>query len=119
LKEKDELIKFTAALDDMDDRVIITDHAGLIDYMNRASERMLGYQLAEIKGRHISEFKAPESKYAIDREAFVSDSKSVWSGNMIFKNKYGLKINTSLKSSPVGNVNSIICRVFVFREQQR
>lgn len=117
LREKEELIKVTAALDGMDDRVIITDHTGSIEYMNHSAERMLGYQVAEIKGRHISEFKAPESRFAIDKGSFLTDSKSVWSGSMIFKNKYGLKISTSLTSSPVGKENRIISRAFVFREQ--
>jgi PAS domain S-box-containing protein len=117
LNEKEELIKFTAAIDCMDDRVIITDHTGTIEYLNQSAERMLGYQVEEIKGRHISEFKAPESKFAIDKGSFLTDSKSVWSGSMIFKNKYGLKISTSLTSSPVGKENRIISRVFVFREQ--
>jgi len=47
VSEKEELLKFTAAVDGMDDSVIITDHAGSINYLNRAAEKMLGYALAD------------------------------------------------------------------------
>ncbi len=117
VREKEELLKFTAAVDGMDDSVIITDHAGSINYLNRAAEKMLGYALADAQGQHISQFKAPESKFAIEKETFIMDSKGVWAGNLVIKNRHGLKIRTSLKSSPIIKDNKIISRVFVLREQ--
>ena len=117
VSEKEEILKFTAAVDGMDDSVIITNHAGGIHYLNRAAEKMLGYAIADAKGQHISQFKAPESKFAIEKEAFIMDSKGVWAGNLIIKNRHGLKIRTSLKSSPIIKDNKIISRVFVLREQ--
>ncbi|WAC06100.1 MAG: response regulator [Methanoregula sp.] len=117
LQEKEELLKFTAAVDGMDDSVIITDHTGTISYLNRAGEKMLGSSLANAQGQHISQFKAPESKFMLEKETFIMDSKGVWTGNLIIKNKHGLKIRTSLKSSPVIKDNRIISRVFVLREQ--
>lgn len=117
VSEKEEILKFTAAVDGMDDSVIITDHAGSINYLNRAAEKMLGYAISDAKGRHISQFKAPESKFAIEKEAFIMDSKGVWAGNLVIKNRHGLKIRTSLKSSPILKDNTIISRVFVLREQ--
>jgi hypothetical protein len=59
----------------------------------------------------------PESKFAIEKKAFILDSKGVWAGNLIIKNRHGLKIRTSLKSSPIIKDNKIISRVFVLREQ--
>ncbi|MCX6692583.1 MAG: response regulator, partial [Methanoregula sp.] len=38
VSEKEELLKFTAAVDGMDDCVIITDYTGSITYLNRAAE---------------------------------------------------------------------------------
>jgi PAS domain S-box-containing protein len=117
VREKEELLKFTAAVDGMDDSVIITDHAGSITYLNRAAEKMLGSAPADAKGQHLSRFKAPESKFAIEKETFIMDSKGIWAGNMVIKNRHGLKIRTSLKSSPVLMDSNIIGRVFVLREQ--
>ena len=117
VSEKEELLKFTAAVDGMDDCVIITDYTGSITYLNRAAEKMLGFVLAEAKGQHVSQFKAPESKFAIEKEMFIMDSKGVWAGNLVIKNRHGLKIRTSLKSSPIIKDNKTFSRVFVLREQ--
>lgn len=116
IREKEELLTFTAAVDGMDDSVIITDHTGIIIYLNRSGEKMLGYALTEAKGKHISQYRAPESKFVLEKEAFIMDSKGVWAGNLIIKNKHGLKIRTSLKSSPIIKDNRIISRIFVLRE---
>jgi PAS domain S-box-containing protein len=117
VSEKEEILKFTAAVDGMDDSVIITDHVGSITYLNRAAEKMLGCALPDAQGQHISQFKAPESKFAIEKEMFIMDSKGVWAGNLVIKNRHGLKIRTSLKSSPIIKDNKTISRVFVLREQ--
>jgi PAS domain S-box-containing protein len=116
VREKEELLSFTAAVDGMDDSVIITDHVGGITYLNRAGVKMLGYALADIQGQHISQFKIPESKFVLEKEAFIMDAKGIWAGNLIIKNKHGLKIRTSLKSSPIIKDNRVISRVFVLRE---
>lgn len=116
VREKEDLLSFTAAVDGMDDSVIITDHVGGITYLNRAGEKMLGYALADVRGQHISQFKIPESKFVLEKEAFIMDAKGIWAGNLIIKNKHGLKIRTSLKSSPIIKDNRVISRVFVLRE---
>jgi PAS domain S-box-containing protein len=115
--QNEELLKFTAALDGMDDIVIITDHSGSINYVNRACERILGYSFTQIKGRHISEFKDPESQFELRKEVFIDDPKRIWTGNLSLINKYGLKIRTSLKSTPIMKNNYLISRAFVLRVQ--
>ena len=115
--QNEELLRFTAALDGMDDIVFITDHSGFINYVNRACEKIMGYPFAEIKGRHISEFKAPESKFEIKKEVFIDDPKGIWTGYLNLVNKHGLIIRTSLKSTPIIKENHIISRAFVLRVQ--
>jgi PAS domain S-box-containing protein len=115
--QNEELLKFTAALDGMDDIVIITDHSGCINYVNRACERILGYPFTQIKGKHISEFKAPESQFELRKEVFIDDPKRIWTGNLSLINKHGLIIRTSLKSTPIMKQNYMISRAFVLRVQ--
>jgi PAS domain S-box-containing protein len=117
LNKNKDLLKYTATLDGMDDIVIITDHVGFISYLNHAAEKMLGYSLEEVIGKHINEFKSPESKFALGKEDFLTDTKSVWTGNLMLRNKNGLKIHMSLKSSPIMKDNQLINRTFVLREQ--
>jgi PAS domain S-box-containing protein len=117
LQEKENLLIFTAALDSMDDSVIITDTYGVIKYVNHAFERKFGYKPSEVIGKHLSEFKSPESTYALDRQSFLGDHKSVWTGYPVMRNKFGLRIPLSLKSSPIIKENQTINRVFVLREK--
>lgn len=115
--QNEELLRFTASLDGMDDIVIITDRSGFINYVNQACEKTLGYPFAEIKGRHISEFKDPESKFEIKKEIFIDDPKGIWTGNLGLMNKYGLIIRTSMKSTPIIKENRMISRACVLRVQ--
>ena len=50
-KERTELIKFSTALKQADDIVIITDKDGVIDYVNPAFERASGFAAEEARGR--------------------------------------------------------------------
>jgi PAS domain S-box-containing protein len=115
--QNEELLKFTAALDGMDDLVIMTDNSGFIDYINRTCEKTLGYPLETIKGRHISEFKDPESRFELRKEVFIDDPKSTWTGNLNLVNRHGMTVRTSLKSTPIMKENHSLCRIFVLRVQ--
>jgi len=97
--------------------VVLTDAAGFLRYVNHAFEKKFGYRSADVLGKHFSEFKSPESTYAVEKEAFLGDRKSVWTGNLVARNKFGLKMPLSLKSSPIIRDNQTVSRVFVLREK--
>lgn len=50
-KERAELVKFSTALKQTDDIVMITDKQGIIDYVNPAFERVSGFSVEEAQGR--------------------------------------------------------------------
>ena len=50
-RERTELIKFSSALKQADDIIIITDKEGFIDYVNPAFERVTGFSLEEARGQ--------------------------------------------------------------------
>jgi PAS domain S-box-containing protein len=116
-KERENLLVMSSAIDTMDDIVIITDGMGNIEYVNTAFTKKIGFGKQEVLHRHIGELQNPGDHYAIDKNAFIARSKDAWSGNITLKNKYGLKIRASLRSSPVMQENRLICRTFVLREQ--
>ncbi len=115
-KERESLLVMSSAIDTMDDIVVITDSMGHIEYVNTAFAKKIGFSPGEVLRRHISDLQNPGDPFAIDKNAFIARSKDAWSGNITLKNKYGLKIRTSLRSSPVVEENRLICRTFVFRE---
>jgi PAS domain S-box-containing protein len=114
--ERDQLATLTAALDSMDDPVIITDPMGTITYVNGAFTTMFGYTLPEVNGTSIWKLEAPENKFVLHKEIFIVDQKSVWTGTFIARNKYGLNITFLLKSTPVLVDFHARNRVFVLRE---
>jgi PAS domain S-box-containing protein len=116
-KEKKNLLMFEAMMNSMDDFIIGTDDMGMISFVNEAFMKRFGYTLAEIRDRHISKLQDPSDHFAIDQNAFFVDKKRVWNGNFTAVNKFGLKIKTLLKSSPVIKDDQTLSRVFVLREK--
>ena len=116
-KERENLLVMSSAIDTMDDIVVITDAMGNIEYVNTAFTKKIGYTPHEVQRKHIGELQNPGDPYAIDKNAFFARKTDAWSGNITLKNKYGLKIKASLRSTPVMKDNRLICRTFVLREQ--
>ena len=116
-KEKQNLLMFEAMMNSMDDFIIGTDDMGLIAFVNDAFIKRFGYPLADLKDKHISILQDPSDHFAIDQNAFFVDKKRVWNGNFTAVNKFGLKIKTMLKSSPVIQGDQTLSRVFVLREK--
>lgn len=116
-KEKKNLLMFEAMMNSMDDFIIGTDDMGLISFVNEAFIRRFGYTLADVRDKHISMLQDPGDHFAIDQNAFFVDKKRVWNGTFTAVNKFGLKIKTLLKSSPVMQDEQTLSRVFVLREK--
>jgi hypothetical protein len=53
----------------------------------------------------------------LDKDSLMQDTKHEWKGNLVSVNKHGLRINMTLKCSPVIKYNRHINLVFVLREQ--
>jgi PAS domain S-box-containing protein len=116
-KEKQNLLMFEAMMNSMDDFIIGTDDMGMISFVNEAFIKRFGYTLADVKDKHISKLQDPADHFAMDQNAFFVDKKRVWNGNFTAVNKFGLKIKTLLKSSPVIQDDQTLSRVFVLRER--
>ncbi len=116
MQEQNKLLIFKSVLNSMDDCVIITNMSGDIKNVNPAFEKKFGYSLDEVSGKHISLIKHSESSLALDKDSLIQDTKHEWKGNLIGVNKHGLKLNMSIKSSPVVKGNRMINLVFVLRE---
>ena len=115
--EQNRLATVTAALDSMDDPVIITDAMGTITYVNAAFVTRFGFGLPEVVGKHISTLAAPENLFGLDVGGFLHDQKSVQTGKFIARNKYGLNLPFLLKCSPIFEENRVRKRVFVLRDE--
>ena len=117
MEERESLLIFSSALDSMDDCVIITNISGDIKFANPAFEKKYGYSNDEITQMHISAIKHKESNLMLDKDSLIQDTKHEWKGNLLSVNKHGLRINMTLKCSPVIKDKRHINLVFVLREQ--
>ncbi len=117
MEEREKLLAYKSALDCMDDPLIITSKWGDIKFVNPAFEKKFGYSLEEINGKHIGIIRHPESSLALDKESIVQDTRHEWKGNLIAKNKHGLRLNMSIKCSPIVKERHEIGLVFVLREK--
>lgn len=116
MEEQERLLVFKSALDSMDDCVIITSTCGDIKYVNPAFGKKYGYSPDEISGKHISIIKHTESSLALDKESLMQDRGNEWKGNLTSVNKHGLRLNMSIKCSPIIKGNRRINLIFVMRE---
>lgn len=116
MEEREKLLVFKSALNSMDDIVIVTNLSGDIKYANPAFEKKFGYMPAEIMGKHISIIKHEESSLALDKESLLQETRHEWKGNITGMNRHGLKLNMSIKCSPIIKGNRKINLVFVLRE---
>ena len=117
MEERERLLIFSSALNSMDDCVMITNISGDIKYANPAFEKKYGYSQDEIAQMHISAIKHQDSNLMLDKDSLMQDTKHEWKGNLVSVNKHGLRINMTLKCSPVIKDKRHINLVFVLREQ--
>ncbi|HII99716.1 MAG TPA: response regulator [Methanoregula sp.] len=115
--EKQSLALFAAMLDSMDDFVVATDMMGMVMYINKAFRERFGYSPEDIYTKHLSLIKDPADPFALDTNAFFVDKKRVWSGSVTLMNKFGIRIKTLIKSTPVAVDQQNVRRVFVLRER--
>jgi len=101
MNEQDKLLTFKSGLDSMDDCIIITSVSGEIEYVNPSFVEIFGYSPEEIKGKHISIIQDAKSHLAIDKESLLQDPKNKWKGALSGINKKGLRLNMSIKCSPI------------------
>ncbi len=117
MNEQDKLLKFKAGLDNMEDCIIITNVSGDIEYVNPAFVETFGYLPEEINGRHISLIQDAKSHLAIDKESLLQDPKNKWNGQLLGVNKNGLRLNMSMKCSPIKKGTHKMNLIFVLSSQ--
>lgn len=117
MEEREKLLIFSSVFNSMDDCMIITNMSGDIKYANPAFEKKYGYSQDEVTRMHISAIKHPDSNLMLDKDSLIQDTKHEWKGNLASVNRHGIKLNMTIKCSPVIKDNRHINLVFVLREQ--
>jgi two-component system, cell cycle sensor histidine kinase and response regulator CckA len=103
-RKKSEIImkRLTAAVDSVGESVIITDPAGLIQYVNPYFEKMTGYSAAEVLNKKIGSLKSGRQDKEYYRKLWdVIRNGGTWAGVLINKKKDGTLFEEEATISPV------------------
>ncbi len=90
------------AVEALDESVVITDPAGIIEYVNPAFEAITGYTRAEVLGQSTRILKSGQHSSAFYEALWATISKGdVWRGRMINRKKDGTLYEEKATISPV------------------
>ncbi len=105
------LLRLGAALDQINDGVVITDRQGCIEYVNPAFERMTGYPATEVLGQTMRILKSgrqPPEVYARLWQTITAGQ--VWSGQLINRRKDGSQYSEHCSITPIRDPSGRIVR---------
>ena len=103
-KNEQERARLAAAIEQADEAVVITDPAGIIQYINPAFTKMTGYERGEAIGRYINLLKSGRQ----DRQYYESLWRMVsrgdtWRGTLVNRKKDGALYDEAAVISPIRN----------------
>lgn len=103
LRESDERMRLqTTALDAAANGVVITDHRGIIQWVNAAFTRLTGYSAAEAVGRTPRLLKSGQHSESAYRQMWQTISAGkVWHGEIINRRKDGRFYHEDMTITPV------------------
>ncbi len=102
VKEQDSLRKFSLAVEQNPNAIIVTDTNACIQYVNRAFTAITGYTLAEVEGQNPRMFASGQTPPDVYRELWdhIAEGYS-WRGEFINRRKDGTVYNESTLIFPV------------------
>ena len=99
---EDTIRKLSQALEQSATRVVITDHAGAIEYVNPALCEAYGYSATELTGQNPRIFKSGTTPAEVYRELWETLSKGeTWRGELSNATRSGERLLESVTISPV------------------
>jgi two-component system, cell cycle sensor histidine kinase and response regulator CckA len=108
-RAEEERVRLATAIEQSAEAVFITNTDLIIDYVNPAFERMIGYGRSEIIGQHASVLKSEKHD-----ELFYQKIKStitrgeLWSGRIFYRRKDGTFYEAEVTASPVRDSSGAI-----------
>lgn len=101
-KELNARVRLMTAIEQAQDGIFIISTDGIMEYMNPSFERMSGYTLEELEGKHVSIIRSDrqgaEFFEGIWKELMRGD---VWRGQTTYRNKSGQDYEVDLSISPI------------------
>ncbi len=99
--EKERLLLYAAALDNMRDCAIITHGLGQIVYVNATFEKRFGCKAADVLEKKIKDLAHEDNQFDIGDNFFFDYKDSDRQGLFLGKNAYGVKIPLTVTCKPI------------------
>jgi len=111
-EEAEERRKLLAtAVEQAGESIIITDANGIIEYVNPAFERSMGYPAAEVLGKATSILKSENEDGAFSKEMWATIlNGKVWQGTLTERRKDGSTCDLTVSVAPVTDESGDIAR---------
>jgi PAS domain S-box-containing protein len=104
LKDEEERLRLSAAIEQTSEVVVITDKDGSIQYVNPAFSVKTGYSRSEVIGQNARILKSGEHDFKFYEKMWGSLlEKGVWSGQLINRKKDGTMFWEDATISPIYN----------------
>jgi two-component system cell cycle sensor histidine kinase/response regulator CckA len=109
VRAEEERTRLFSAVEQAHEAILITDAAGMIQYVNPAFERFTGYSRDEVLGKNPRILKSGAQPDEFYREMWATLLRGeVWSGHIVNKRKDGSKYQEEMVISPVRDTNGSV-----------
>jgi diguanylate cyclase (GGDEF)-like protein/PAS domain S-box-containing protein len=116
-RTKEEMRILSQAVDQSPTSIMITDTKGVIEYVNRAFEKISGYRAKEVLGENPRLLKSGKTPLSVYKDLWKSiTSLSTWEGELENRRKNGELYWEHIRIGPVLDTQNNICHFMAMRE---
>jgi PAS domain S-box-containing protein len=77
--------------------VLVVDGEGFVIYINAETEALIGYRVAEIRGKHITEIVDATPNWVASEFSYLADNR-LWSGSVLLKRETGANLRVTVNA---------------------
>jgi len=114
-KGEEKSSKLATAVEHAAESILVTDPAGIIQYVNPCFVQVSGYDRQEVIGRRVQELESPEGRHSRHRMLETVLRGQVWRGRLVNWTKTGQRYEEEATLSPVLDTNGIIINLVEVR----
>lgn len=108
-KTLDEQARLVTAVEQTAESIVVTDHMGIIQYVNPAFEQITGYLRSEVLGQAINIINSDRHKKSFYQSLWDTLQRGeIWQGRFVIKGKDNSLCETETTISPVKNTSGEI-----------
>lgn len=99
----------SAAVENTDEAIALTDQEGAVTYLNKAAEKLFGYTLDELPGRSLWALVSPSFGYYKARDIYIRTvRKGSWRGEVLNRRRDGSEYYIALSTSSIKDMDGRI-----------